>query len=74
MSEKSTIPKKNLIELIKLCSGTIVDNKNEAKYIIGDYANNNNNNDKFSLNPLWILDSIMVNRVKKFGKYLLKDN
>ena len=55
-------------ELIVLCGGRVVNNRQKARYIIGD--SNQNLPDKLYLTPYWVLDSITKMQLMKINKYI----
>lgn len=71
ISSNCKIPFRDLYELISACSGTIVENREEAKYILSSSIKNDTNG-ICSIDPLWIWDCISGNKILKIKNYILK--
>lgn len=70
ISSNCKIPFRDLYELIKACSGNIIENQEEAKYILSSSIKNNTNG--ICIDPIWIWDCISENKILKIKKYILK--
>ncbi|KAK4877349.1 hypothetical protein RN001_009855 [Aquatica leii] len=60
----------DLTELIKLCKGSVVKNKDDAKIIVGDWVGQDGVK---CVTEKWVLDSITSNRMKSLKKYLIRN-
>ncbi|XP_055378202.1 microcephalin [Condylostylus longicornis] len=67
VSNKCKVPVDSLKDVVKLCSGHLVKDPKQCKYVIGDYFEG-----KICLEPQWILDCITNNKIVKFFKYTIK--
>lgn len=72
VSPDSKVPKKELKELIKLCSGKLTEDIQRAKYCITENYNECLEKSIIQVKPDWILDCITETKIKKINKYLLK--
>ncbi|XP_053674273.1 mediator of DNA damage checkpoint protein 1-like [Anopheles nili] len=79
VSPGCTVPELQLRELVLLCRGKITRNRTQARFIVvepNDPALDDVDgapNEQLYVTPLWILDSITINRVKKLSrKYRLR--
>lgn len=69
---KSTRPKpSDLKELITICKGKVTHTTRHANIAVGEYVDREG---VTSVTETWVLDSVCVNKVKSFKKYLLTDN
>lgn len=63
---------KNLRELIVLCHGKVVTNREHAKYMIDEcYRPNIDATQSLQVHANWILDSISIGKAKNTQNYLL---
>lgn len=70
ISSNCKIPFRDLYELISTCSGNIVENIDEAKYILSSSLKNNTSG--ICIDPIWVWDCISANKILKVKKYILK--
>ncbi|XP_053683051.1 mediator of DNA damage checkpoint protein 1 [Sabethes cyaneus] len=74
VSEHCQVPQGQLRELIVLCKGKLAANALNAKYLIVQSRQDVQHvpSGAYCLSPMWILDSISINKLKKTYKYLVK--
>ncbi|XP_058464127.1 uncharacterized protein LOC131438265 [Malaya genurostris] len=74
VSPNCEVPQDQLRELIITCKGKITGNAQKAKYLIVQSRQDVHNipSGASCLSPLWLLDSISINKLKKINKYVVK--
>lgn len=76
VSEKCEVPHDQLRELIITCRGKITGDAQKARYVVvsarGDLKAVPAGG-TFCVSPLWVLDSISINKVKKVYQYLVRN-
>ncbi|XP_055538258.1 uncharacterized protein LOC129725890 [Wyeomyia smithii] len=75
VSQHCQVPQDQLRELIITCKGKLVGNALNAKYLIVQSRRDVKHvpSGSYCLGPMWVLDCISFNKLKKTYKYLVKD-
>ncbi|XP_058058682.1 microcephalin [Anopheles bellator] len=70
ISRRCAVPAEQLREILLLCRAKVAESRTKAKYLIVPQAPDRDyrtNEQQICIDPLWILDSITVNKVKKLS-------
>lgn len=77
VAQQCEVPHDQLRELIVTCKGKVIGDAAKARYVIvssrKDVMAGNCSIESFCVSPLWVLDSISSNKLKKVYKYLVRN-
>ncbi|KAK3921341.1 Microcephalin [Frankliniella fusca] len=69
VSKDTTPPRSDLVDLLTLCGGNVVNSARQARLIIGPYQRRSSFSNVAFVKELWVLDSIQENMLQPLRRY-----